>query len=236
MTSPPKRLWRQRMAGFTLVEVLVALFIMSLLALLSWRALDGMTRAQDQVFGHSDQTLALQAGLAQWSADLDALQETGLYNAVDFDGRVLRITRRAPANAQGQLQVVAWALLGGPQGLMWQRWASAPLSTRGELRQAWQRAGDWTQASDPAASGADGQSAAVAPASAWQLFYYRNNAWTNPLSSAQATGETVGAVIAQSDQLQAPPDGVRLMLTLAGDGLQGPIVRDWIDPTVGGTP
>ena len=31
------------MRGFTLVEVLVALFILSVLAMLSWRALDGMS-------------------------------------------------------------------------------------------------------------------------------------------------------------------------------------------------
>jgi general secretion pathway protein J len=32
--------------GFTLVELLVAIVVMSMLALLSWRSLDGMTRTQ----------------------------------------------------------------------------------------------------------------------------------------------------------------------------------------------
>ena len=34
------------MRGLTLIELLVALALLSLLALLSWRTLDGMTRAQ----------------------------------------------------------------------------------------------------------------------------------------------------------------------------------------------
>ena len=38
----------QRQRGFTLVELLVALMVMALLAVLSWRGLDGMTRAQTQ--------------------------------------------------------------------------------------------------------------------------------------------------------------------------------------------
>ena len=37
--------------GFTLVELLVALFAMALLAIMSWRGLDGMTRAQAQTAG-----------------------------------------------------------------------------------------------------------------------------------------------------------------------------------------
>ncbi len=37
----------QRTRGFTLVELLVAIVVMSMLALLSWRSLDGMTRTQN---------------------------------------------------------------------------------------------------------------------------------------------------------------------------------------------
>ena len=34
----------KRSRGFTLVELLVAIVVMSMLALLSWRSIDGMTR------------------------------------------------------------------------------------------------------------------------------------------------------------------------------------------------
>ena len=39
--------------GFTLIELLVALSIMAVMAVLSWRGLDGMTRTQAQVRQHS---------------------------------------------------------------------------------------------------------------------------------------------------------------------------------------
>ena len=34
--------------GFTLIELLVAIAVMALIAILSWRGLDGMVRAQEQ--------------------------------------------------------------------------------------------------------------------------------------------------------------------------------------------
>ena len=38
---------RDRARGFTLVEVLVALVVMSLLAVMAWQGVDGMVRARD---------------------------------------------------------------------------------------------------------------------------------------------------------------------------------------------
>ena len=59
--------------GFTLVELLVALSVMALLAVLSWRGIDSMTRTQARTQERADEVLTLQAGLNQWSADLDAM-------------------------------------------------------------------------------------------------------------------------------------------------------------------
>ena len=77
--------------GFTLIELMVAISIMALLAILSWRGLDGMTRVQSQTQAKTDGVLALQAGLAQWQTDLDALtqlpQVTGAGNIGDAYGR-----------------------------------------------------------------------------------------------------------------------------------------------------
>ncbi|MFT4191132.1 MAG: prepilin-type N-terminal cleavage/methylation domain-containing protein [Comamonas sp.] len=234
-------------SGFTLVEVMVALFIMSLLALLGWRALDGMARVQSRVFGHSDQTLALQASLGQWNADLDALQETQIVNALDFDGRTLRITRHASAPDTAALVVVAWTIKPGADGPVLARWSSAPFTTVTQLRQAWQRAADWAQSSSLGAKATpQGQAAALLPASDLQLLYYRNNAWSNPLSSADSAAEaeadgTADEVTDSTDStdptLLALPDGVRLTLTLTGGAnghaLAGTLVRDWVRMTVG---
>ena len=80
--------------GFTLVELLVAIVVMSMLALLSWRSLDGMTRTQTITQQRADDLLRMQAAMGQWAADLDAVTDTGEVNALDFNGQVLRMTRR----------------------------------------------------------------------------------------------------------------------------------------------
>ena len=65
----------QPQQGFTLIELLVAIALMALMAAMSWRGLDGMTRAQTQMHQQADEVLTLQTGLAQWGADLDALAQ-----------------------------------------------------------------------------------------------------------------------------------------------------------------
>ena len=59
--------------GFTLIELLVAISVMALIAILSWRGLDGMVRAQESTRQRADEMLVLQAALGQWGTDLDAL-------------------------------------------------------------------------------------------------------------------------------------------------------------------
>ena len=95
--------------GFTLVELLVALAILALMALLSWRGIDGMVRAQEQTRQRSDQLLVLQAALTQWGTDLDALLPLPHTTPLDWDGQVLRITRRSTAMPDEGALVVAWA-------------------------------------------------------------------------------------------------------------------------------
>jgi general secretion pathway protein J len=175
--------------GFTLIEVLVALSVMALLALMSWRGLDGMARVQSDMRERVDGVVSVQTGLSQWSSDLDAVVETGLVSGIDYDGRVLRLTRRDASLAGSPLRVVGWArrVIGGAQDgrAAWARWQSQPLRTRAELQEAWQQAETWAQSP----SAADRQrEVAVLGLDQWQIFYYRNNAWSNPLSTASATG------------------------------------------------
>lgn len=67
----------------------------------------------------------------------------------------------------------------------------------------------------------------ISGADEWQVFYFRNNSWTSPLSSA-ADG-------AAGNSSQPPlPDGVRLILTLTpGQAVSGRLTRDWVRPTLG---
>lgn len=228
--------------GFTLVELMVALFAMALLAVMSWRGLDGMTRAQAQTQARSDEMLTLQVGLAQWSADLDALLQLPQATALDWNGRVLRMTRRGSSAATDGMLVVAWTRRVVDGSGTWLRWQSPQLTTRGELDQAWQQADIWSQ--NP---GEDqkAREVAIVPLQEWQIFFFRGDAWTNPLSSdamaaasasaAAAAATARGAASAAGASVAIIPDGVRLVLNLPpGQAISGTLTRDWVRPTLGG--
>ncbi len=226
-----------RVRGFTLIELLVAISIMALVAILSWRGLDGMARAQASSLARADQVLGLQAGLGQWGADLDAMQTIPQTLALDWDGAVLRITRRSSQADDAGPRVVAWALRSGS----WQRWQSAPLGSRGAWQQAWGRAARWGRSPDAAnVANVAGQDDAVdvVPLADWQLFYFRANAWVPADGAGSAPSNTPPNTPTPTPTPTPnllPPDGVRLVLNLpAGHPLAGRIRRDWIRPTLSG--
>ena len=222
---------RLRATGFTLIELLVALSVMAVLAMLSWRGIDGMARIQAQTQARADDVLSLQAALGQWTADLDALQQIPRQSAIDWDGRVLRLTRRpATVGVDGAL-VVAWTRRVIDGAGQWLRWESPPLRSRGALEQAWARAGVWAQ--NPGDEERK-REVRIAPIDEWQIFYFRADAWTNPLSSEGVPALPPG-VVAPVVPGSATPEGVRLVLVLPeGQTLSGKIVRDWVRPTLGG--
>lgn len=210
---------KQRAAGFTLIELLVAIGAMALLALMSWRGLDGMAQAQAANRARGDAMLTLQTTLTQWNADLDAVLQLGAgTSAIDWDGRVLRLTRRGSDEAAPAVHVVAWTLRTDPDGARWRRWQSPPFSTRAAWRQAWSLAASWGQ---DGASEARRSEVALLPLESWQLYYFRNGGWS-PAIGADALGG-----------LAPVPDGVRLVLSLPpGPSLAGLLTRDWVRPTV----
>ena len=114
------------------------------------------------------------------------------------------------------------------------------MTTNGELAQAWARADLWAR--NPGDE-ERAREVAVAPLEDWQLFYFRENAWTHPQSSdvtsssvaaarTPASGPQGSAQPANTAQL---PDGVRLVLELPpGQAVTGTITRDWVRPLAGG--
>ncbi len=222
--------------GFTLVELLVALFIMSLLALMSWRGIDGMARAQETSRERADYVASLQTVLAQWQTDLDQMYQTPQTNAIDYDGRVVRITRRYGPT---ELRVIGWAKREVNGTTRWLRWQSQALNNRSELLSAWNQAERWGQ--NPIAADRK-QEITAAAIDDWQIFYYRNNSWTNAQSAAGNAAPVVpppappvsgasGASGAPARVLPPSPDGVRLVLQLSsGQAIAGTLTRDWVKP------
>ncbi len=222
--------------GFTLIELLIAITLMAVLAGLSWRGLDSLMRSRDIVQAQVDKTAVLQTVLAQWQADLNAVQSVpGITEAgVQWDGRTLRLTRRAtawrPDGADAGLWVVAWTL----RGNQWLRWQSPPVQTRAALQQAWANAERWGQ--NPSTDDANFETALL-PLDAWQLTYFRGNAWTNPLSSGGGGVGGGGGDASNANNTQSTlPDAIRLLIDLpARTGVRGRITLDWVRPNFSNT-
>lgn len=208
---------RRTARGFTLIELMVAIAAMALLALMSWRGLEGMTRAQSVTQTRGDAVLTLQTTLSQWSTDLDATVALAQLQPLDWNGSALRLTRRSSDLTRPAIYVVAWALrTDAATGTQWRRWQSPPVTTRGEWQQAWERAAAWAQDGGAAAEGAE---LTLMPLESWQLAYFRNGVWS--------------AAVGADGIANTLPDGVRLVLNLPpGTGLAGVLTRDWVRPTL----
>lgn len=220
--------------GFTLIELLVAISLMALMALLSWRGLDGISRAQTQLQQRSDDVQALQVTLGQWGADLDALAEQPNQASLDWDGRAMRILRRGSGGPGEGLRVVAWARRSVDGVGQWLRWQSPELRTRAALDLAWQKAQVWAQTPSDEDRLREVRTVAL---DGWQIYFYRGNAWTNPLSSAGATeGVAAADASAVAAAAKTTPEGVRLVLNLSGgQAISGTLTRDWVRPVLGGS-
>lgn len=233
---------RHRARGFTLIELLVAVFMMAVMTIMAWRALDGMQGASTQTRSHTDAVLTLDAGLAQWVADLDKLQEQPNTTPLDWNGRTLRITRGHSSDPTQGLLVVAWTRNPSAQGNsnntggtdnpdQWLRWQSAPLRSRQAWQEAWRNAELWAQSKgaqskgeESPASAQHSREVAIAPLQQWQIYYFMGGAWSNALSSPG----TPTNPDPNSKPDVSVPDGVRLALTLAAPHpLAGVITRDW---------
>lgn len=202
----------RRVRGFTLVEVLVALAVMAVLSGMAWRGIDAMAASRSASQASVDRTLRAGTALAQWEQDLQAVRPTGAVPALRFDGSNLRMTREAPNG----VQLVVWTLRGGT----WWRWSSPVVAQAGALQEQW-------MASQQLTGKEPGTLQVLPEASAWQVYFYRGDAWTNaqsagdPATSAGALRAVAGAPAGSDERL---PEGVRAVLTLRGSTL----VRDFV--------
>lgn len=119
--------------GFTLLEVLIAISLMAVLSVLSWRALDSTARSHEQLEAGTDQTVALLRALGQLETDL-AQHATGAALAVGMQ----KAEHSAPA-IRASLEGVL------PAGIQWK--ASELTIIRGTHEGAWQQI-VWSQAGD----------------------------------------------------------------------------------------
>jgi general secretion pathway protein J len=144
--------------------------------------------------------------------------------AVDWDGRVLRLVRRSsttsPQGADGGLTVVGWTL----RNNTWIRWQSPDLVRTTDLMSAWSQVSLWAQ--NPSSESKQYETP-LFNTGGWQIYYFRDNAWSNPLSSS---GNASGVNTSNpSTSVSNVPDGIRIEVQLPTN-LGGTIVKDWVRP------
>jgi general secretion pathway protein J len=207
--------------GFTLVEVLVALFIMAVMAGLAWRGIDGMARARDAGQQRMEQALRLDTVMTQWEQDWAALHDVGSDLSFGFDGAAVRLTRRAD---EGGVRLVVWQLRNGE--LL--RWAGRPVTRLSDLQEQWMRSLQFL-GNEP------GQLHALKGVAALRLFCFRDNAWSNCQSTGDVTAvapppASTSSAPARAVQRQLLPSGIRLTLQFTGEPLAGSLTRDVVLP------
>lgn len=103
--------------GFTLVELLVAITVLAIVAVLGWRGLDGIVRSRVQLTNEMEQTRGMQLAFAQMQSDLEQLAGTPLLhnrqNLVADASRLIFVRTVFPENAPSQLQVVTYRIRDG---------------------------------------------------------------------------------------------------------------------------
>jgi general secretion pathway protein J len=208
--------------GFTLVEVLVALFIMAIMAGMAWRGIDGIARARTIGRERMEQILRVDTVLTQWEQDVAALYKTDVIDPIAFDGLTMRMTR----STEGGVQLVAWSVHNGD----WTRWASPPVTKASDLSEYWMR-------SQQLLGNEPEQLHALHGVTGWQAYFCQgNNCWANAQSTGNANTPDAGASApppvpgggapAKSDT--KPPTGVRIVLSFSGSPLQGTLTRDLV--------
>lgn len=220
---------RRCAAGFTLVEVMVSLFILAVLAGAAWKGLDAISAARQVSEDNLQNTLRLQSVMTQLDADMAQVFDTQVVRGFQFDGASLRFTRRA----SGGVQVVVWRL----RDRQLLRWASPETARVGELQDHWRRASQ-LQGREP------GTLVALAGVDLWQVYCFRSGSLSNCQSSGNvvsgpaagapasagadgAQGAGAAAAAAANIEREQLPQAIRSQLTLgAGSGSEGVLSRD----------
>jgi len=214
---------RQRPAGFTLVELLVAIAILAMVAVLGWRGLDGIVRARVALTADMETTRGMQLAFAQMENDCEHAAGNDIMAgrpALLWDTDRLVLVRKVfVENEPSRLQVVSYRVV---EGKLVRR--ESP-GTRDliQIEQLWQAI-----TSDAAAENSPSVVLQVGVLG-MQVQGWQNNAWRNE-PTAVGGGAPDPALTESPAKNAQDPTGVQVALTV--QGLAQPMVKAFL---LGGT-
>lgn len=123
--------------GFTLVELLIAISVLAIVAVLGWRGLDSIVRARVALNSDLEQTRGLQLAFAQMQSDAAQIAPTAsIGNRTSLDvqsGRLTMVRTVFADNQPSRVQVVAYRIQNG----VLMRRDSIPTRDLAQLDTAW---------------------------------------------------------------------------------------------------
>ena len=216
---------RSRRAGFTLVELLVAIGILAMVAVLGWRGLDSIVRARVALTADMETTRGMQLAFAQMENDCQNAAGQELMRgqpALLWDADRLTLVRKVfVENEPSRLQVVSYRIVNG-QLLRRESPGSRDLS---------QIAGLWQAIVSDAPAENSPSVVLQVGVIGMQLQGWVNNAWRNEPNATGGDGQQPAvdpAAAAAGRSLE--PTGVQVALTV--QGLGQPMVKAFL---LGGT-
>ena len=158
--------------GFTLVELLVAISILAIVAVLGWRGLDGVVRARVTLTNQVEATRGMQLAFAQLQSDAEHLSDTstvqGRLTLMAANDSLIMVRNVFQEGEPARMQVVSYRVI---ESVLQRRESNATRDLV-QLDAMWKAATEGTDTTAPVVLQAGVQ--------AMTILVWQNNAWVPP--------------------------------------------------------